>query len=262
MRVGLRYICHEISPVFERIIAVKCHGTQIGSSGPCLDHVGDCLFQQFRLCRNTDNKGTRFNQTDRPVLKLSRRIRLGVDIGDLFHLEASFHCDCVVKSASDHESIRSVGKLAGKPLNALFIFDNFFNFIRDRNEIRKQCLHLLISDSAQHLSKSDGQQISGNKLTGVGLCRCHGYLGPCQSVEHIVCFTGNAGADYIDDGKRFYTGFFCFAQRCQCIGCLSGLADNHHKIIRSQAHLPVPEFGGKLCSDGYLSKILHHVLST
>ena len=73
------------------------------------------------LGHHADHQGPVLDQADRPVLQLPSRIGLGMDIADLFHLQASLKADGIVDAAPDKEDILCIGVLARKPLDTLLV---------------------------------------------------------------------------------------------------------------------------------------------
>ena len=65
------------------------------------------------------------------MLQLTRSVGLGVDVADFFQLQTSFQADCIVNAATYEEHIMCVGILCSKPLDALFVFQNFLHLFRD-----------------------------------------------------------------------------------------------------------------------------------
>ena len=72
------------------------------------------------------------------MLQLSRGIRLGMNIADLFHLQASLKTDRIVNASSNKEDILCIGILACKPLDAFLIVQRLLNLLRKPSQFCDQ----------------------------------------------------------------------------------------------------------------------------
>ena len=125
------------------------------------------------------------------MLEFTGSICLRMNIADLLHLEASLKTDSIVYTASDEECVLSAGKLVCIPLDALLVLKNLFNLVGDSIELFKKLSALFLCHLSACNSKLHSKKISSDKLSTVCLGCSNRYLGACQCIEHIVCFTGN-----------------------------------------------------------------------
>ena len=82
-----------------------------------------------------------------------------------------------------------------------------------------------VGQGAPQLGNAERQQIQKGALHAVCLGACHGNFGTCTGVQHVVCLTGDRGADHVDNGKRTDPLCFGMAERRQRVGGLSRLGD-------------------------------------
>ena len=96
------------------------------------------------------------------------------------------------------------------------------------------------------MGKFHGQQVYGDKLRGICLGGCHGDLRPGPGVHHIVRLSGNGAAHYVYDPQHSGAPFLGLPQGSQCIGRLSGLADDNDQGPVVQDRIPVAELAGQV----------------
>ena len=128
-------------------------------------------------------------------------ICLRVDVADFFHLQAAFHTDGIINATANKENIFRIDLFCGKPLKAFFVINDLLNLFRKRLQLCNQTVILLLCNLLSHFRKLDRQQVRSDQLGTVGLCGCHGDFRSCQSVEDIICFSGDGRSDHIDDSE-------------------------------------------------------------
>ena len=260
MLVGLRNIHCEISGILNVIVTIGSQAHQISATAAALNHVADSLFVKLALSQHTNNKSTVLNQADSTVLQFAGSISLTVDVGNFLHLQAAFKADSVIQTTADKEDILSVYLLSGKPLDAFLIFNNLLDFIRQLCHFLNQLQIFCFINSAANHSKLNCQAVSSNQLSAVSLGSCNGNFRACQSIENIICFTGNRAAYYVNDAKSFDALFFSQTQSCQAVGSLTGLTDNDNQLVLAQQRLAVSELGSQLGTNRNLCQILNYIL--
>ena len=92
-----------------------------------------------------------------------------MNITDFLHLQASFHADSIVNSASDEENIMGICILACKPLDTLLIIQNTADLVRQGLHLSKQTSHFSLLKLSLDKSALDSQQIHGDQLGAVSL---------------------------------------------------------------------------------------------
>ena len=105
-----------------------------------------------------------------------------MNVTDLLHLQASFHADSIVNSASDEENIMGICILACKPLDTLFIIQNTADLVRQGLHLSKQTGHFSLLKLSLDKSTLDSQQIHDDQLGAVSLGGGNRNLRSCISI--------------------------------------------------------------------------------
>ena len=221
MRIRLRNIDRKIHGIFNAVIAIAGQSHQISSAALHFNHVAQSFLVKSLLCHNPNHQRALFNKTDGPMFQLSRSISFGMHIADLFHFQASLKADGIVQSASDKENISRVRKLAGKPLNTLFIRQDLFDLSRKQLHFCQHGNISFLTNASTNSCCFHRQQIAIDQLRTVCFCGSYGDFRSGQSVHYIVRLPGNTGAHYINDAQCFRAFLFCQAKRCQTVCGLS-----------------------------------------
>ena len=147
-----------------------------------------------------------------------------------------------------------------EPLDSLLILKYLLNLLRNCLKLGNVITVLLVCDQTFHLRKLNCNTIKCCKLCTISLCCSYRNLRSGQCIEHLVCLTGNAASDYIYNCKCSKSFVFRHTHSCQCICCLSGLADHDHQSILHQRHLSITELRCKLYTNRNLCQLLNHIL--
>ena len=260
MLVSLRNIHCEISGILNIIVAIGSQAHQISATAAALNHVADSLFVKLALSQHTDNQSTVLNQADSTMLQFAGSISLTVDIGNFLHLQAALQADSIIQTTADKEDILSVNLFSCKPLDTFLIFNNLLDFIRQLCHFLNQLQIFSFVNSTANNSKLNCQAVSSNQLSAVSLGSCNGNFRACQSIENIICFTGNRAAYYVNDAKSFDALFFSQTQCCQAVSGFARLADNDNQLVLAQQRLAVSELRSQLGTNRNLCQILNYIL--
>ena len=262
MLVYLRDIDCEVHLIFNLVLAISSQSHQISPTALALQHIAYGLFVQLALSQHANDQCSLLDQANGTMFQLTRSVCFRVDIADFFQLQAAFQADCIVDTTTNKEHIMSVGVLCREPLNTLFVFQNLLYLLRDSLQFRNIIAVLLIRDFASDLRKLHCQAVHSGKLCTVCLCRSNRDFRSSKCVEHFIRFTRDAAAHHINDCHCGDTLLFCKTQCCQCIRCLTRLANNDHQCLLIERHLTVAEFRCKFHTYRNVCHIFQHILSS
>ena len=96
----------------------------------------------------------------------------------------------------------------------------------------------------------------------VCLGRCDRNFWASECVKHLIGFTSNATAHLIDDCHCGNALFFCKTQCCQCIRCLTRLANNDHQCLLIEWHFTIAELRCEFHTHRDICYIFQHILSS
>ena len=212
--------------------------------------------------QHADDQRSLLNQTNSSVLQFASCICLRVNVADFFQFQTAFQADCIINATANEEHIVCIGILRSKPLDALFIFQSFLHLLRESQQFRNIVTVLFFSDFFSNLCELNRQAVHGRKLCAVCLGCSNRNFRASKCVKHLVCFTGNAAAHYIDDCHCGNAIFFCQTQCCQCICCLTRLADNDYKCFLIERHFTIAELRCKFHTHRNIRYIFQHILSS
>lgn len=187
--------------IFRLILSVSGQTNQICAAALAFQHIADGLFVQFTLCQYADDECSLLNEADRAVLQLARNVCLGVDVADLFQLQAPFQANRIVNAATHEKHIVRISILCCKPLNELFVFQNLLHLLRNGQQLRDIITVLLFRNLLSDLCKLNSQAIHRSQLCAVSLCCGDRDFWASEGVEHLVRFAGNATAHHVDNSQ-------------------------------------------------------------
>ena len=194
------------------------------------------------------------------MLQLTCRIRLGMDITDLLHLQAAFQADRVIQPPADKEDVMRVHNLRREPLQPLFFLQHPADLVRDCCQRFQVSGNLFLRNLSPDRGQLHCQHIHGNQLGTVGLGCRYGNLRPGQRIQCMFRLPGNRGADHIDHCQGHRPAFLCHAQGCQAVRGFPALADYNHQGIRRHGNTAVPVFGCQFHTHRNLCQVLNHIL--
>ena len=223
MRICLRDIDDKVRQIFDTVVAVRCDRHEGRASALDFDHIADCLFVELRLCQRADDQNIVLDQADRSVLQFSCSVGVRVNVADLFHFQAAFQADRIVKPAADEEHILRVDELGGEPLESLLVLEKPLGLCRKRGELSQQSFDRFLIQISAYLRELNREKIEREKLGAVGFCRCDGNLRTGLCVKDVLCFSGDRASHHIDDRHRRNVLFICKAESSKGIRGLSGL---------------------------------------
>ena len=206
--------------------------------------VAQRLLVQILLRHERDDRRAFFDQRQRAVLQLARRVRLRVDVRDLLQLQRAFLRDRPVDAPADEEQVavprqrlRDLLEHPGMPENVLHLRGKLLHGGDDRRDERPVL-------RAQRLRKIQTEQIERDELRRVRLRRRDGDLRTRPGDDHVIRLAGDGAADDVRDGQHARARALRFAQRRQRVGRLAGLADDDDQRIRRDDRIAVSVFGG------------------
>ena len=217
MLVYFRHIYREVYLIFDFILAICSQAHQISTTALALQHIADSLFIEFALSQYANDQCSLLNQANSSVLQFASSVCFGVDVADFFQLQTSLQADGIVDATAHKEHIVCIRILCCKPLDALFIFQNFLHLLRDGQQLGDIIAVLFLSDFFSDLGKLNCQTVHRCQLCAVCLCCSNRDFRAGKSVEHLIRFASNAAADHIDNSQCCDFLFFCKAKSCQCI---------------------------------------------
>ena len=82
---------------------IRCYQDDRSTACNDLTDIGDRLFKQRRLGCQSNNESAIFDQRNRAMLQLTRRICLRVDIGNLLQLKGCLESCGIVQTAAEEK---------------------------------------------------------------------------------------------------------------------------------------------------------------
>ena len=195
------------------------------------------------------------------MLQLSCCVSLRMDVTDLFHFQATFQANGIIKSTSDEKHIPGIGLFGSKPLDPLLVVQDLLDLLRKTLKLGDKILITPLGNTSAHQRKLNGKAIAGDQLGAVGF-RC----GNCdlrtgKGIKYIICFPGNGASHHIDNSKGFQPLLFRKTECCKTVCSLAGLADHNHKTVGIQRHVSVTELRCQIHTYRQLRQILQHILT-
>ena len=260
MPVCFRNINGKVYRIFHAVIPIARKSHQISTPCFAFRHIAHGFLDQLFLSQNSDDENPLFHQADGAVFQLTGRISLRVDIGNLFHFQASFQADGIIQTSSDKEDIVSMGIFRCKPLDTVTVLQYPFHFIRQSEKLADIIFIAFLIDFSLYPCHLHRKHIHCSKLCTVGLGCSYCNFGSGKCIQHMVSFPCNGRSHNVHNSKCFRSVLFRFTECCQRVRRFSRLGDNNYKIIFSEKQLPVPEFRSKLNPHRYLCEIFQHIL--
>ena len=87
---------------------IRCYQDDRSTACNDLTDIGDRLFKQRRLGCQSNNESAIFDQRNRAMLQLTRRICLRVDIGNLLQLKGCLESCGIVQTAAEEKDTGTV----------------------------------------------------------------------------------------------------------------------------------------------------------
>ena len=256
----LRNIQNDLGDLLRTAVPVVRDGDEIAFAALDFRHIRDRLFLQPALRQNADDESPLLYEADGAVLELARRVRLRVDIADLFEFEAPLHADGVIDAAAHEKDVVFRRDLRCKLLDRALVLKDALDLFGERLKRRDIALFHFRGQKPLALGERDRKDIARDELRGVGLGGGDGDLRPRLRIEHAVCLPCNGRAHHVDDGRRHDLLLFGKAERCQRIRRLPRLADRNDERIGRQDGIAVTELGGELHAAGDAGDLLRHIL--
>ena len=222
-------------------------------------HVADRLFENMPLCRHRDDGDVLFYQRDRSVLKLARRVRLGVHVGYLLELQRTFQRQRVIKSAPDKEQRFRVHELRRDKLALPAPVDNVLYRFRSAAELCREPLHLGLVDSPAGERKSERQQIQRRDLHGIRLGGRDRDLGTRESVYADIRQPCYRGVFDVHHRESFRAARLRELQSRLGVRGLARLRHDYNEILLAHYRIHVSEFARYLAGNGNTRELLNGV---
>ena len=196
------------------------------------------------------------------MLQLAAGVSLGVNIGNLFQLQAALHRHGVIHIAANEENAMLVVKLRGHMLNMFPVLQGLlqkFRQLLQRLIARRQ---FSLRQSSQQLAKTQGQQIKHRQLSAVSLGGGHGNFRAGPGVKHIVRLAGNGGTKHVHNRQHVRATLSALSHCRNGVGRFTGLGNHNHQRIRANDRAAITEFRGNVNLHrnprGLLQNILAH----
>ena len=184
-----------------------------------------------------------------------------MDVGNFLQFQGCFHCYCVVQTTTDDECIFGFRKFLRDLCHSCIYFQYFFCTSRQFMQFFYCCLESIFCHCAAYFCKVQRNQVQDGNLCCVTFCgsNCDFRTSPC--VDHVITFSCDGAAYYVNDGDNFQTLSFCFSQGCQCICCFATLADDDTQFTFVQDGVSVSEFGSDIYFYRNSCNFFHHVFT-
>ena len=177
--------------------------------------IAERFFINIPLGRQSNHRHAFDDQRQCSMLEFPCRISLGMDIGNLFQFQRTFHRDRIIDRAADEKHIIIEPILLGKGLDFLAVGQEFFRLLRQFAQFMHDGLEPVGAQAFPQLRQIQGQHQHDQQLGRVGFGRCHGNFRSGPGINHLVGFTGDRRTDDIGHCQRPGAETLCFLHRGQ-----------------------------------------------
>ena len=130
----------------------------------CADflHIGFYFVQQAVVRSNHDNGHVLIHQCQRAMFQFTRRIRFGVDIGNLFQLQCAFKGDWEMDAAAQEECAGFLGKFLRPSGDLRLKIENMLNAARKLTQFFDVFTRLFVGNQTALFAQGNGQAEQDN----------------------------------------------------------------------------------------------------
>ena len=204
--------------------------------------VGFEFGEQAVVGRDRDDRHVGVHQRQWPVLQLAGRIRLRVDVGNLFEFERAFERDGIVRAAPEKQRVLFVGKLLGDVLNQRLERERLFHLGRQLAQLGDETGFVFFAH-VETPPERDDQQAQCRQLGGECFGRRHAdFRARVGHQREVGCAHERTLGRIANRQAARKPLFFGDFQRGQGVDGLARLRQRHHQAVSRRGVHPRPKF--------------------
>ena len=179
------------------------------------------------------------------VLEFARGVGLGVQVGDLLHLQRALEGHGVVRVAPDEK--QGAAGIAARHGGQLPVHvDGLLDAPRQLHELVHERLIARLVDAAEFVGGVEGEEVQHRQLRGVALGRGDRDLRPRPGVERVVGELGDRAAHDVHDAQHGSPAGLALLERGDGVGGLARLGDHQHQRVLVDHGVGVAQLAGQL----------------
>ena len=191
---------HDVIDIFLKLRISRCRNTDDNGIA-CLDllDIGECLLVDIALRCKRDHGHALNDQRECSVLEFARRIRLGMDVGDLLEFQCALKRNGVIQPTTNVEDILVEAVLLRKGLDRVDVRQNLRDLRRYFLQHRYKLCCALCGNRPLDLRHIECKHEKENQLRRICLGRCDCDLRPRPRIDNLIRLARDGRADDIRD---------------------------------------------------------------
>src|SRR5918996_219582 len=242
------------------LVALAPHGDHVRAARADLLDVREHLGVDVAFRRHGHDRHPLLDQRDRPVLQLTGRVALRVQVTDLLQLQRALERCREAGVAADEQDVARPVDLLGDPADLLVERKRSPHLVWKRPQTRDDVGDLLGKHWTTHLREVQRDKVQRNHLRGERLRRGDADLRPGVGVHHGVGLTGQRGSERVRHGEHARTLPGGVTGRLERVDGLPRLTHRERQRVGSEHGVAIPELRRDVDLDRQPGPVLDGVL--
>ena len=242
-------------------VALEGDGDDAAAAGLHFLDVGQHLVVRPALRAQRHHRHALVDERDGAVLHLPRRVTLGVDVGDLLHLQGAFERDRVVDAAAEVQEVAGGGHPLRHLLHPAAHGQRVLHEVGHPGQALQQLAAALVGEGPAQPAQVQGQERQGHDLRREGLGGGDADLGAGVGEQRARGLARHLRALHVADRDGQGAEALGLLEGGQGVGGLPALRDGHGEGLGAHQRRAVAELAAVVDLRRHARHLLQEVLA-